>query len=323
MGLAASQARLLSLVARKSDLEYQGQVINSRRLQLAYKTAEIARAYSDGMNDMQIMQSQTAQNASGITNATTKEWSRLNLADMKEAGFMIADADGKYVDDMYDTTTGLPSGSTSKPITTTTYATGTNKETPVGKTVKDGDEISYYTWDATTNAYKIVTDEDAINNLKVNTFTAANKNEETTQNVITQYGNGNGIDLQTGLVSGKYQILTTAFMTYRNSEPASTMTLAEAIEAYKEQTGKYDDSAWGIDWRSDTTSTFKQKYYTENDEAVAAQYEADSAEVQAQDKRLEVELKNIETQHKAVETEYEAVKKVIDKNIETSFKTFG
>ena len=41
MGLAASQARYLALTARKSDLEFQSQTINTRRLQLAYKTAEI------------------------------------------------------------------------------------------------------------------------------------------------------------------------------------------------------------------------------------------------------------------------------------------
>ncbi|MDD3012782.1 MAG: hypothetical protein PHC34_03680 [Candidatus Gastranaerophilales bacterium] len=38
MGLAASQARFLGLVARKSDKEYQGQQINQARTQLADKT---------------------------------------------------------------------------------------------------------------------------------------------------------------------------------------------------------------------------------------------------------------------------------------------
>lgn len=35
MGLAASQARLMMLVARKSDLEYQLQAINNQRMHLA------------------------------------------------------------------------------------------------------------------------------------------------------------------------------------------------------------------------------------------------------------------------------------------------
>lgn len=41
MGLAASQARFLSLTARKSDLELTGQQINQSRLQLASVTNEL------------------------------------------------------------------------------------------------------------------------------------------------------------------------------------------------------------------------------------------------------------------------------------------
>ena len=45
--------------------------------------------------------------------------------------------------------------------------------------------------------------------------------------------------------------------------------------------------------------------------------------VQSQDQTLEVRLKNIDTEHKALDTEMEAIKKVLEKNIESSFKTFA
>ena len=45
--------------------------------------------------------------------------------------------------------------------------------------------------------------------------------------------------------------------------------------------------------------------------------------IQSQDQILEVRLKNIDSEHKALETEVESIKKVLDKNIETSFKAFG
>jgi len=45
--------------------------------------------------------------------------------------------------------------------------------------------------------------------------------------------------------------------------------------------------------------------------------------LQAQDKSLELRLSNLDTQHSAIQTEMEAVKKVVNKNIETSFKTFN
>ncbi len=55
----------------------------------------------------------------------------------------------------------------------------------------------------------------------------------------------------------------------------------------------------------------------------AGYYEAEMAQVQAIDKALELRTRDLDTQHKEVETEYDAVKKVIDKNIEVSFKTLG
>ena len=41
------------------------------------------------------------------------------------------------------------------------------------------------------------------------------------------------------------------------------------------------------------------------------------------DKKLELQMKRIDVQHKAVQTEIETVQKVIQKNIETSFKIHG
>lgn len=45
--------------------------------------------------------------------------------------------------------------------------------------------------------------------------------------------------------------------------------------------------------------------------------------VQQQDKNLELQLKQLDTEENAISTEMEAVKKVIQKNVESSFKTFN
>ena len=45
--------------------------------------------------------------------------------------------------------------------------------------------------------------------------------------------------------------------------------------------------------------------------------------VQQQDKSLELELKQLDTEENAISTEMDAVKKVISKNIESTFKTFN
>ena len=45
--------------------------------------------------------------------------------------------------------------------------------------------------------------------------------------------------------------------------------------------------------------------------------------IQAEDRTLELRLKQLDTEQNALQTEMDAVKKVISKNVETSFKTFS
>ena len=83
---------------------------------------------------------------------------------------------------------------------------------------------------------------------------------------------------------------------------------------------------------STTTITDQAKY----DDAMN-QYEYDKAQydqsiqevnakievIQAEDKNLELRLKQLDTEQDAIQTEMEAVQKVIEKNTESTFKTFG
>ncbi len=55
----------------------------------------------------------------------------------------------------------------------------------------------------------------------------------------------------------------------------------------------------------------------------AQQFQLRVAAMQSLDKALEEQLRRVDTQQSAVQTEIDAVQKVIDKNIEMSFKTFG
>lgn len=61
----------------------------------------------------------------------------------------------------------------------------------------------------------------------------------------------------------------------------------------------------------------------EPDSVFMAQMQARIAAIQAMDKALEMQLRRIDTQHEAVSTEIEAVRKVIQKNIQSSFKIFA
>ena len=53
-----------------------------------------------------------------------------------------------------------------------------------------------------------------------------------------------------------------------------------------------------------------------------ADINAKTEKIQEQDRTLELRLRQLDTEQEALQTEMEAVKKVIEKNIESTFKTF-
>lgn len=209
MGLAASQARMLMLFARKSDLEFRGQTINQRRLAIAYQQAEMAQDLSEALSN--------------------------RVLKVKKAG------------DELDITCG---------------------------------NLSL----VSMRAYVMV-EEGGVSVKKI----LSEKTDETDSDPY----HVSGEELEEGLRGGRFYI--------------------EKLNETETYTS--------VDWRTNTT--FEDQLDTTDDEMSQAHYDSEMALVHAEDKRFEIELKNVETQHSAVQTEIDAVKKVIDKNIETSFKTFG
>ncbi len=95
---------------------------------------------------------------------------------------------------------------------------------------------------------------------------------------------------------------------------------------YLLEKGSVDSETGKVKWSSlswDSTANISDSYYTEDDDRAKAKYDRLQTQIQNQDKKLELELDNIETQRSAVTTEVESVQKVIDDNVESSFKTFA
>ena len=67
------------------------------------------------------------------------------------------------------------------------------------------------------------------------------------------------------------------------------------------------------------------QYYHDVEEyqKLVADINAKTEIIQQQDRTLELRLKQLDTEQNALQTEMEAVKKVISKNVETTFKTFS
>lgn len=55
MGMAAGQARLLSITTRMSDNELRAQLINNDKMRLATKSAQVSEAYTTALNNAQMM----------------------------------------------------------------------------------------------------------------------------------------------------------------------------------------------------------------------------------------------------------------------------
>ncbi len=55
MGMAAGQARLLSITSRMSDNELRAQMINNEKMRLATQSSQVSEAYTTALNDAQMM----------------------------------------------------------------------------------------------------------------------------------------------------------------------------------------------------------------------------------------------------------------------------
>ena len=67
----------------------------------------------------------------------------------------------------------------------------------------------------------------------------------------------------------------------------------------------------------------RDDYDTSDDAAAEAEYEHLMAKLAKQDKLIDMRIRQLETEHKALETEMDAVTKVIQNNVDSSFKTFA
>ncbi|MBO6087942.1 hypothetical protein J6P92_06325 [bacterium] len=94
------------------------------------------------------------------------------------------------------------------------------------------------------------------------------------------------------------------------------------------------DGSLRLEYYSTTERKFKSTTLSEDnciqevidERAVAkaeSKYNQDMADLEHKDKQLDLELKKLDTEHNALQTEYESVKNVVDKNVESTFKTFS
>ena len=360
MGLAASQARFLGLTARKSNNEYQVQQINEQRLALADNQTQVTLDYQKKMTNRNFYFKTVNENGDDVVRQL-KYWDIVNpisLTDKeKEAGMTtgmgnrIVDVNGNIVVPNY------PSNNTEEIqaiINKYNVTEDTKDNTKLYANIENGTwvmQAKRTTDDGNEFWFDIPFDEaDFIAKMR-----AENPDDETDTEYWRLY------NTLIEKINGKYQELTYENLTSMkdlgieirlrdNNEKIVVPELPEAdrsivfgkycIDSYcvdpKYLEEKLRNGEWFIQQPSTTSDTgwtnnlswssigyILDDYDTTDDAAAESEYEYLMAKLAKQDKMLELRLKQLETEHKALETELDSVSKVIQTNIDNSFKTFA
>lgn len=285
MGLAASQARFLGLTARKSNVEYEGQQVNQQRTALANESASL---YAQ------------------LTNLVVPTPPDVTSYYYTEYSF-------KYNDTTY-VMSALPIRNNDG-----TYTVGLNYETQVGNFQEvdsnlglDFSKSSVSTLGNYPDLKKRMgegyDDDTPINMISANDkfYYQVGKDKDAR---IFKYNTNDVLN---------NKIFNDATIRYNQSGDYESISIPElgGKSLAVSSTAKQDTEAY------DLAMNEYNKKYNEYEKTIAT-INAKTQTIQQQDKTLELRLNQLDTEQDAIGTEMDAVTKVIEKNVQSTFKTFG
>ncbi len=350
MGMAASQARFLSLTARKTNVEYEGQQINQQRTTLSNESSN----YYTQLCNMVVPTPPSSEDYTKTTYTFT-DGSETNTINS-----LIAQKGGLYIlnyTQSYETESVVANGSV---VTTRrenedgsySYYVGATILRDLGSDVADDPYLSQlepserenvllmeqqyltmltekygqsdwlvkYQLNSNTNSYEPV----FYNKSQVVDADYSEKTDTSISNIRSYvYGQSTETreikNAQARVeqdTSGRY---VSIFIYETNSD--GTIKVDEngneiGTEYTLKATSETDDTAYNDAMNQ---YNYDKAVYNQEVQAINAQIEV----IQTQDKDLELRLKQLDTEESAISTEIDAVKKVISKNVESSFKTFN
>lgn len=278
MGLSASQARLMMMTSRLSDLELKAQQISNAKVRLADQSEDASRAYSEAL-DKQVL---TVKSFSADGNYSYIQANLNNLYSSSTASGIAGDSTLRYIKNS--------AGRIYIPNDIITAA---------GGTVAANGTITGATLAALLTAKGVSA---------TNTTAPAYKYY---QSLVTAMTSGNAIATSTlGANATSPEWLQAQI-------EAGNIALYEYSSEGNDGSGGYEQVSW-----SSGDSSLVEKTDNSDTAKAEAEYETTTAKIKSKEQRLDLELKQIDTEHTAVQTEMESVKKVMDKNIERTFKIF-
>lgn len=339
MGMAASQARWISLAARKTNVEYEGQQINQARTALANQSAELwnklykmdvptppsttdftktVYSFTSGTKENKVESIQDADETidginynSYVTYSTdVSEYKGIRTTNYNpQVQKVSATADhGEYY--MVGTNSLTCLADVTDPDEKNTYVQALNQivkdwpDSPLAKvwndTTQDEDNIWFWVDTANNANFAVTGDANTPDTLEYCMAKPA-------EHLHLYYG---ATQITNKEVS-KYAVID-----YDSSGRAKSIQLEGSTIVYDMNTNtQTDDNAY---------NDAMNKYYYDKQvyEKRVQDINAKTEQIQTEDRTLEIRLKQLDTEQNALQTEMEAVHKVIQKNIESTFKTF-
>lgn len=337
MGMAASQARYLGLTARKTNVEYEGQQVNQARTALANQSANL-------FNQLLTLEVPTPPSTADYTTLQYSYQDGMNAETISSMNQLVNDPDGyNYMVTHYhyaDIFRGQQTLITNPQVayeTTTDPVTGQVKETPT------------YVGNCKLNAYVRGEDSDIdaaydqiLKDWSNSSFSQAVANNEPIY--MYQSGGRTYFATQNDLMASAHSAVEAdkpienqtvklpAYFAENNKEKVelTQRALIDIDGSGRATTIRYEDSSVVYSLSTETMTdenayqdamnqyTYDMAAYEKEIQDINAKTEA----IQEQDRTLELRLRQLDTEQDALQTEMEAVKKVIEKNIESTFKTF-
>lgn len=346
MGMAASQARFLGLTARKTNTEYEGQQINQQRTTLSNQSAN----YYNQMLGMTVPVPPSTQDYTK-TVYTFEDGALDNTITS-----LIAQADGTYLvsytrkwtDNFAPVSAGSTIVTRSGEEGNYTYSVGAVQLRKLGDESSAANDPYLSTLSETQLRNALAEENEYLTKLNDQYGEAdwqVRYNYNSTSKTWDPYfTKKEDLEKETTMYSD-----TGASLSYI---PCYTIGEAERTEEVKGQTARFEQDSTGryvsislyekdeagtltnpVTYSLTTNTITDQAAY---DDAMN-QYEFDKNQyeqaiqevnakieiIQEQDKNLELRLKQLDTEQQAIQTEMDAVQKVIEKNTESTFKTFG
>lgn len=292
MGMAASQARVLLLTSRKSDLELQAQFITQEKMLLSMNTEEIANDYTNAIGNKTLKMNWYYDDSKSEMQKVELSYNQLTSSNnnLLVPQYRIVNSNGDLI--VRDEADPV--------LLNVLYVSMEASDVPTGME-------NYY--DENSGLLQIAKIVDG----RI-TKTGSYGTSDEGKRVIYAGSQLDNKDLfQNALRQGTIFMEALGYTTEKEeSEDGNGQDKTKYVS-----TGVWSKMAW------QGNSDFSDDYYTEDDALAEAQYQAKMQRLQSKDKLLDNELKQIETQQKAVSAEIESVQKVLSDNVDKSFKVFS